>query len=61
MSNTLKAGFLTVAVLVGSALVMASSLKTTPAVQANDAVTVQHTAAAQPMEVVTVLGTRRAS
>lgn len=58
MSNTLKAGLLTVAVLVGSAVVMASSLKTIPVAQSNDTVTAQ---TAQPMEVVTVVGTRRAS
>ncbi|MDE2181497.1 MAG: hypothetical protein KGJ78_00605 [Alphaproteobacteria bacterium] len=61
MSNTLKAGVLTIAVLLASAVVMASSLKTAPAPQSYENAAVQHTADAQPMEVVTVVGTRRAS
>jgi hypothetical protein len=64
MSNTstaVKAGLLTAGVFVASAMLLASSLKTTQPQYSYDAA-VQHTAStSQPVEVVTVVATRRAS
>jgi hypothetical protein len=60
-SKTLGAGLLTFAVIGGSALFLGNSLNSTPVRDADTTTAVHSTATTQPIEVVTVTATRRAS
>lgn len=55
-----RAGLLTLAVFVASAVILASSLKSAPVQASYESAAVQH-ADNTPNEIVTVVGTRRAS
>ena len=59
-STAVRAGLLTLAVFVASAVILASSLKSAPVETSYTAAAVQH-ADNSPNEIVTVVGTRRAS